>query len=118
MTIESNIFDALKGLVGNRCFPDMAPLSTVKPYITYSQIGGEAVTYLGAEVPSKKNGRFQINVWADTRASASNLILQVESAMTLATTFQAKPVSAPNTDYDNDMFTYGSMQDFTVWSDR
>ena len=118
MSVESDIFDSLKGLVGNRCFPDMAPISTVKPYITYVQIGGESISYVDDTMPDHKMGRFQINVWADTRASASSVMLQVEGAMVLATTFQARPVSAPSSDYDHDMATYGSMQDFNVTSTR
>ena len=41
MTIETAIYDALKGLVGNRVFPDFAPLGTVRPFITYEQAGGD-----------------------------------------------------------------------------
>jgi hypothetical protein len=118
MTIEADIFTTLKGLVGNRCFPDVAPVTTVKPYITYIQIGGEAISYVENTLPDRKNGRFQVNVWADTRASASTVMLQVEAAMVQSSTFQARAVSAPSSDYDNDMLTYGSMQDFTVWSSR
>lgn len=118
MTIEADIFNELKALVGNRCFPDVAPTTTVKPYITYSQIGGEAVGYVENTLPDHKNGRFQINVWADTRSSASSVMLLVEAAMVQSTVFQARAVSAPSSDYDNDMLTYGSMQDFTVWSTR
>lgn len=118
MTVEADIFTALKGLVGNRCFPDVAPITTAKPYITYSQIGGEAISYVDDALPDHKMGRFQINVWADTRASASSVMLQAEAAMVLATAFQARPVSAPASDYDNDMLTYGSMQDFNVTSIR
>lgn len=118
MTIEAEIYSALKGLVGNRCFPDLAPLSTVRPYITYVQIGGEAISYLDNTVPDGKIGRFQINVWGDTRASVSALMLQVEAAMIQATAFQARPLSAPSSDYDHDMQVYGAMQDFSVFSTR
>jgi hypothetical protein len=118
MTVEANIYSALKALVGNRVFPDMAPLSTVKPYITYSQIGGEALTYLEAAVPSKQNGRFQFNVWGDTRSQCSALMLEVEAALVGATTIQAKPIDAPSSAYEHDMLMYGSMQDFSIWSDR
>jgi Protein of unknown function (DUF3168) len=118
MTVEADIFTALKGLVGNRCYPDVAPISTVKPYITYTQIGGEAISYTDDLLPDHKHGRFQVNVWAGTRASASSIILQVESAMVLAQAFQARPIGAPSSDYDHDMQTYGSMQDFNVTSTR
>jgi hypothetical protein len=118
MTVEADIFTALGGLVANRVFPDVAPIATARPYITYSQIGGRALTYLENAVPSKQNGRFQINVWANTRASASATMLLVESAMVSATAFQARPQSAPSTGYDNDMLVYTSLQDFSVWSTR
>lgn len=118
MTTEAEIFTTLKGLVGNRCFPDFAPISTAKPYITYTQIGGEVVSFLENAMASQKNGRFQVNVWADTRASAAALMLQAEALMVQATAFQARPVSAPSSTYDHDMLVYGSMQDFSVWSTR
>lgn len=118
MTIEADIYTTIKGLVSNRCFPDFAPLSTARPYITYVQIGGEAISYLDNTVPDGKIGRFQINVWGDTRASVSALMLQVEAAMIQATAFSARPVSAPSSDYDHDNLVYGAMQDFSVFSTR
>lgn len=118
MTVESDIYTALKVLVSNRCFPDVAPISTVRPYITYTQIGGEAIGYMENTVPDGKHGRFQVNVWADTRASASSTMLAVEAALIQATAFSARPVSAPSSDYDHDMNLYGSMQDFSVFSVR
>lgn len=117
MTVESDLFTLLK-TVTPRVFPDFAPVTTARPYATYQQVGGEALTFIGREVPSKKNGEFQISVWADTRASAQTLILAIESAMTLATAFQAKPVSAAVCDYDADVPVYGARQDFSVWSNR
>ncbi len=118
MTVEADIFNALKTLVGNRVFPDVAPITTAKPYITYSQIGGETLDYLENAVASKKNGRFQFDVMADTRASASATMLLVESALVASTAFQARAIGAPSSDYDHDMLTYRSMQDFSIWSNR
>lgn len=118
MTVEADIYNALKALVSNRVFPDVAPTSTTKPFITYSQVGGEAWGYLERVVPDKQHGRFQVNVWADTRASASALMLQVENALVTCTAFQCSAVSAPSSDYDHDMLTYGSMQDFSIFSTR
>lgn len=118
MTIEADLFTALRALVSDRVFPDMAPLTTVQPYITYSQVGGEPFSYIENVVPNKQNGRFQVNVWGATRASVSATMLLVESALVTATAFQARPVSAPATGYDHDMLIYTSMQDFTIWSSR
>jgi hypothetical protein len=45
-------------------------------------------------------------------------MLQVETAMIQATAFQARPLTAPSSDYDHDMLVYGAMQDFNVFSTR
>ncbi len=119
MTVESAIFDALKGLVSNRVFPDVAPLSTALPYITYQQIGGEAFAYIeNTTLPDAKNGRFQVNVWATTRAAAAALMLQAEAALIQSSAFQARAVGAPAATHEPDLNLYGAMQDFTVWSTR
>ena len=61
MTTESDIVTALTSLVSGRIFPDAADFSTPKPYITYSQVGGEAVAFLERAMPSKKNGRYHVD---------------------------------------------------------
>jgi hypothetical protein len=57
-------------------------------------------------------------VWANSRVSAAATMLAIESAMTLATTFTAKPLGAPVSDFDADVPVFGSRQDFYVWSSR
>lgn len=118
MTIESDLFAALKSLCGNRVYPDVAPIGTARPYVLYSQVGGEAVSYVEDAVPDKQNGRIQFTVWADTAASRTALITQIESAMVTAQAFQARPIGAPSKTYDHDMQLFGAMQDFSVWSSR
>ena len=118
MTIEADLYDTLKPLVGNRVFPDVAPLTTAKPYITYTQIGGEAVSYVENTVPDLQNGRYQVNVWGATRSQCALTMLQVEAALVAATAYSARPVSAPSSEYDHDMAIYSAMQDFSVWSKR
>ena len=95
MTVESDLFSTLKALVTNRVFPDLAPLNTPRPFIVYSQVGGQAIAYLENTMPDKKHGRFQIDVYADTRAACAAVALQVEMVMTAATAFQARALSAP-----------------------
>lgn len=118
MTVEADIYTAINALVGGRVFPDVAPITTPKPYITYSQVGGEAVFYTENALPDTENARFQFNVWADTRATAKSLIKQIEFALVMSNAFQARPDGASHSQYDNDMLTYGSMQDFSIWSTR
>lgn len=118
MTVESSLFSLLSPLAGGRVFPDVAPLSTPRPYITYQQIGGRVLAPLSGTVPDKQHGLFQVNVWADSRAAAAALALQVESAFRQATVFQAKPDSAPIAQHEPDLSLYGTIQDFSIWSLR
>lgn len=117
MTTEATIVTLLQGLC-SRVYPDVAPAGTARPYVTYQQVGGRALTFMERTAPSKKHGRFQISVWADTRIAAAALALQIENAFITASTMQAEPLSAPVSDYEPDTKLYGARQDFTVWSDR
>jgi hypothetical protein len=116
MSLESSIFDALKALVSNRVYPDVAPENTARPYITYQQVGGEAVNFVDtATTPSKKNARFQINCWADTRAAAATLAGQVEAAIRGVTTINPTVLGAPVAVFDLETKLRGTRQDFSVW---
>lgn len=115
MSVESTIFDTLKGLVGNRVYPDIAPATTTKPYITYQQVGGVGVNFVDATVPSKKNFTFQINVWGETRAAVATLAAQVEAAMRAVTALQTTVLAAPVAIYEPENNLRGSRQDFSVW---
>lgn len=115
MTVEADIFNALKGLVSNRVYPDVAPEGAARPYITYQQVGGGAVNFVDPTIPSKRNGRFQINVWANTRAAASTLARQVEDALRATAALQTTVLSAPVASYEPDTKLYGTLQDFSVW---
>ena len=77
MSFESDVFDALQALVGGRVFPDVAPLSTVRPYITYQKVGGPATNYLESAHPGRRVARYQVNCWASTRLSAAALARSV-----------------------------------------
>lgn len=118
MTVEENLLQALALLVSDRCFPDFAPGGTAPPFIVFQQAGGQAPTFLERAVPSKKNARMQVNVWAATRAESAAIAIQVEAALVASTQFDAKPLSAPISLVDEDNSLRGSSQDFSVWSDR
>lgn len=115
MTIEADLFNALKTLVSNRVYPDIAPVSTVKPYITYQQVGGQGVNFMDPLAPSKKNARFQINVWATTRNAVSVLSRQVEDALRTTTGLQTTVLAAPVATYEAETELYGTRQDFSFW---
>lgn len=112
MTVESDILSTLGGLVSSRVYPDVAPDFAVKPFITYQQIGGKPANFL-AGIPSKKNGRFQISVWATTRVEAMDLIRQVEDS--LRTSMTATTEGGAVSLYDEETKLRGARQDFSIW---
>ncbi|HQS59731.1 MAG: hypothetical protein B7Y56_03030 [Gallionellales bacterium 35-53-114] len=116
MTTESLLNDVLKTLVSNRVYPDVAPELTARPYITYQQVGGESANFVDPTVPTKKNSRFQVNVWADTRAAAAALAIQVEDALRVVTALQTTVLSAPVATYDQATEYKGTRQDFSFWN--
>lgn len=116
MTTESLIFDALKGLVASRVYPDVAPANAVRPYITYQQVGGTAVNFLNSAQPDKSNARVQVNVWSDTRAQAALVSRQVESALRAATALQTTVLGQPIAEFEEDTLLRGMRQDFSFWT--
>ena len=115
MSAESQIFDALKSLVSNRVYPDLAPDVVTKPYIVFQQVGGSAVQFVDPTVPSKKNSRMQVSVWGDTRAQVSALAVQVEDTLRGVTALQTVVLGAPVAIYESDTKLRGSQQDFSIW---
>lgn len=113
MTVEADIFNALKGLVSNRVYPDTAPMGAALPYIVYQQIGGDPLNFL-AGVPDKRNGRFQFEVWAASRSAASTLIRQVEDTLR-APPLVADTLGGALSSWEQETNLYGSMQDFSIW---
>lgn len=113
MTFEQSIYALITPLCA-RVFPDIAPTSTVKPYVTYQQIGGPVLNPLDGADPGREGITFQVNVWSSTRKEAKALIKQIEAALRPAP-FNARPEAAAFNDYDHDMEVYGSQQEFSVW---
>ena len=117
MSTESLLFNAIKGLVANRVYPDIGPAGVIAPYITWQQVGGTPVNFLDtATLPSKANGRFQINTWATTRAEAAALAKQVENAVRAETSLQPTVLSQPVATTDEETGRKGYRQDFSLWN--
>ncbi len=117
MSAESILYNTLRSLVADRVFPDVAPEDTPRPYITFQQVGGTAVNFIDAAIPSKRNGRFQLNCWSDTRVQAALLARQVEDALRGASSLQTTVLGALVAEYEEDTKLFGSRQDFSVWTD-
>ena len=103
-----------------RLFPDVAPLTTKKPYVTWQLIGGRALRYIDNTAANQRNAFVQINVWGSTRASTLALARQIEDAMCATTYFTATPDAEPMCDLEDAVEPpiYGALQRFSVWADR
>jgi len=115
MTPEDHIDAVLQHLAGGRVFPDVAPLNTERPFITYQAVGGAPDNYLSGDLPGKQMVRMQVNVWAERRAEASELGMLVEDAMRSATALQVEVVTGRVATYDEDTDLRGVMQDFSMY---
>lgn len=117
MTVEADIKTVLAAVCA-RVFPDFAPVGTTRPYVTYRQVGGDVIAPLDKTVPGQAFRMFQINVWANSRASAALTMAAIDSAMRQAAAFVALPNSEPISDFDADVPVYGAEQDWTIFGDR
>lgn len=116
MTVEASLFLALKNLVSSRVYRDIAPANvTTLPRITFQQVGGVGVNFVDPTVPSKKNARFQINVWDATRDGAAALSRSIEDALRAYTALGTTVLGAPVAVYEETTLLYGTMQDFSFW---
>lgn len=115
MSLEENLYTLLQAQCP-RVFPDVAPLSTPRPYITYQQIGGDDLAFVDDTLPNTRSPEVQINYWADTRTAAKALALQTRDALMVSPAMQARPIGGIVDDFDDDMQRYGSRQDFSIWA--
>jgi hypothetical protein len=110
---ENQLVTALNPLVGGRVYPDAAEMGTTLPYITWQQVGGGSVNYLGGGAVDKKQARIQINVWAQTRKEAMTLIRQIED-ICVSDPFFGRSEGAAIARYESANLR-GAFQDFSFW---
>jgi len=115
MTAEDHIDAVLADLAGGRVFPDVAPLGTTRPYITYQAVGGAPTNYLSGDRPDKQHVRMQVNCWAEERLEASELGALVEDALRAATHLQVEVLAGRVANYDEETKLRGTMQDFSLY---
>jgi hypothetical protein len=117
VTVEAEIWRVVAPLVGDRVFPDDAPTETTLPYATYTQIGGQALTFMSG-LPDIRNGRFQFNVWAKTRDEASTLMRTIADALELDPVLRATPLGELAGTFEPITKLRGATQDFSIWFSR
>ena len=101
-----------------RVFTDFAPVTTLRPYVTFQLIGGRPLRYVEGAAADKRNSVVQINVWASSRHEANGLARQIEDALCLTAVFSATPDGEIVGDFDADIPVYGCRQDFQILSSR
>lgn len=117
MSMETILRETLGPLAADRVFPDVGPEKVERPYITYQQVGGDTVNFLGGDVPSQRNARVQINVWGASRQSVAELARAVEAAVRSTPSLRPTVLSSGIAVYEPDTKLYGSLQDFSFWTD-
>jgi len=121
MSAETLIYSALKTLA--RVDRDVTPPTViVLPRITFQQIGGRPINFLGGDIPSKSNARFQINVWHSSRDEAMALMRQAINALRGTTALHCTVLTGPVAIHEpggqvDGTDLYGAMQDVSVWVD-
>lgn len=120
MSVSSQLFTALKGLVGNRCYPDtfMQPDGNlpVWPAIRYTVTGGDTFgTICGTSDGDEDTPSIQVDLVCATQASRETLTASVRTAMAA----MATPTSLENTptnEYDSETKTYRVRFDYLIHS--
>lgn len=85
MTVEADLFTALKGLVGNRCYPNAFPLTPpapVWPAIRYTFVAETpAIALCGDSGEADADARVQLDLAATTYAGVRTLRASVLAAL-------------------------------------
>lgn len=83
MAAEEAIYTALRSLVGDRCYPEMAAQGAELPYIVYNRVSAARENTLNKSV-ALSNPQIEIGCYAATLAAARTLAASVKTAMKTA----------------------------------
>jgi hypothetical protein len=115
MTLKTDIFDALKGLVGNRCHPDRFVQGETPrwPAIRYSVVGGTSWEDLCGDGGEEADDvRIQLDWVAESEAAREALTPQIRAAMTaLGLYIQGRPQEM----YDAETKTFRATADWIAF---
>lgn len=110
--VENDIFDALKSIVSNRCYPMQMPQGSALPAIVYSRVASNPQNRLqgGASIDQV---RIQVDIYATTYKQTKDLATQVRTAMESAD-FKAT-LQSDEDFYEPDVKYYRVSMDFYTW---
>ena len=115
MTFEEQLFTVLQAACP-RVFPDVAPLGTVTPYLTWQQLGGESLRFVDNTAADKRNILLQVSCWSKTRTEATDLIRQIEDALCASVLFIASPEGEALSLLEDPL--RGCIQRFSIYATR
>ncbi|WP_447775638.1 tail completion protein gp17 [Variovorax boronicumulans] len=118
MTIYAWLRERLETLPIEAAYSVVAPAGSAAPYAVSQRVGGRSISFLGTELPSVKNGRYQVALWSKTPGEAETLGLALENLLISDEVLQVEAIGSPVDDYDEVTELYGSRQDFSIWSPR
>ena len=104
---------AAPGLGGIKVRAEVAQPTDVTPYIIHTQISGSRVNSLRGD-SGLANSRFQIDVYADTKAQTSDLKKAIRLAV-LANADLGAVLLTEASGYEPDTKRYRHRQDFSFW---
>lgn len=116
MSMESELFDALKVLVANRVYPSVAPEGAATPYVTWQVTGGQALNFLDGEQPSKKHARIQVNVWSKSLEEALRIAQQAETILRARAALSTTVETGQLTRHEPETKLHGTYQFFSCWA--
>ena len=94
MSFKEDLFEFLIALaplatkVGNRIYPQFAPTTAVKPYLTFAQVSGNAEHKLDPDssATSLNRDRYEFTVWGDTDKDCTEVKNILQTALDGITT--------------------------------
>ncbi|RIQ74574.1 DUF3168 domain-containing protein [Bordetella avium] len=112
--VEDDIFSVLGPLVDGEVYPGVASEDAGQPRITYHWVGGKPLNFLEG-VPDLRNGRLQVDVWAQVDQDAARIIRLAEDALRLSPVLRAVTEGGALSDHESDTKLYARKQTFSVW---
>lgn len=118
MSVETLVYGALKNLVSNMVFRDIAPEKdpagnpTPLPRITFQQVGGQSINFLEGGPVGIRAPRVQVNVWHTSRDAANALAIQVEEALRATAALKTEVLGDFVAVYETETKRFGTHQDF------
>lgn len=110
--IETDIFDTLRSLVADRCYPLQMPKTPDYPSIVYARVSSNPQNRIEGGA-SLDQVRIQVDCYDLTYADAKNLSALVRAAMEAAA---FKATLQFDTDlYESEVKVYRVTMDFYVW---